>query len=243
MVSDPRTGRRARAVQVHNVTKQDPKLFYAFPWSYGTIGFLTAITVKLIRVKPYVRVEYEPTATGAELTRRLSELAALGGGDAPDFLEATLYDKDRAVIQAGYFRDTPAGAPINPINSFYKPFYFRHVETVLHRGAFAESIPLKHFLHRFTRSIFWEIEDMIPFSNHPVYRCLWGWMGAPEVSLLKLFQGPVIRRASVYGEDRLCTRSAPHARAWTATTFEPAAQRAHCVAPPAPRHTCERVGV
>lgn len=48
------------------------------------------------------------------------------------------------------------------------------------------------------RSIFWELEDMIPFSNHPLYRTLWGWMGAPEVSLLKLFQGPVIRRASVY---------------------------------------------
>lgn len=39
---------------------------------------------------------------------------------------------------------------------------------------------------------------MIPFSNHPIYRVLWGWLGAPEVSLLKLFQGPVIRKASVY---------------------------------------------
>jgi Delta24-sterol reductase len=39
---------------------------------------------------------------------------------------------------------------------------------------------------------------MIPFSNHPLYRIFWGWMGAPEVSLLKLFQGPVIRKASVY---------------------------------------------
>jgi hypothetical protein len=54
------------------------------------------------------------------------------------------------------------------------------------------------YYHRFTRSIFWELEDMIPFSNHPLYRTLWGWMGAPEVSLLKLAQGPVIRKASVY---------------------------------------------
>lgn len=40
-------------------------------------------------------------------------------------------------------------------------------------------------------------QDMIPFSNHPLYRFFWGWLGAPEVSLLKLFQGPVIRQASV----------------------------------------------
>ena len=35
-----------------------------------------------------------------------------------------------------------------------------------------EYIPLKHYYHRFTRSIFWEIEDMIPFANHWLYRTL-----------------------------------------------------------------------
>jgi len=39
---------------------------------------------------------------------------------------------------------------------------------------------------------------MIPFSNHPLYRFFWGWLGAPEIGLLKLFQGPVIRQNSVY---------------------------------------------
>jgi Delta24-sterol reductase len=116
----------------------------------------------------------------------------------------------------------------NSINYFWKPFYYKHVEkmldlrvvddrkdrrqlsalkSALSRGqrskiqgveVFDEYIPLKHYYHRFTRSIFWEIEDMIPFANHWIYRTLWGWMGAPEVALLKLFQGPVIRKASVY---------------------------------------------
>jgi len=35
-------------------------------------------------------------------------------------------------------------------------------------------------------------------SNHPIYRCLWGWLGAPDVGLLKLFQGPVIRQAAAH---------------------------------------------
>jgi hypothetical protein len=35
-------------------------------------------------------------------------------------------------------------------------------------------------------------------SNHPLYRALWGWLGAPEVGLLKLFQGPVIRQAAAH---------------------------------------------
>jgi delta24-sterol reductase len=142
-----------------------------------------------------------------------------------------MYTRDKAVIQCGYYADPPSTpedkAKVNRINDFWKPFYFRWVETFLAKGEQEELVPLKHFLHRFTRSIFWEIEDMIPFSNHPIYRCLWGWLGAPEVpprappwplspplltphpcspitpaalqvSLLKLFQGPVIRKASCY---------------------------------------------
>jgi len=178
----------------------DPATFYAMPWSHGTLGFLTRLTVKLVRTKPLIRLVYEPTATPEELTQRLSALAALPAGEQPDFLEATLYDRNRAVIQAGWYTDAPPpGARIANINSFYKPFFFRHVESFLDApSAVTEFIPLKHFLHRFTRSIFWELEDMIPFSNHPLYRALWGWLGPPEVALLKLFQGPVIRRASVY---------------------------------------------
>ena len=215
----------------HGVRRQvtadsDPELFYALPWSHGTLGFLTCLTVRLVRTKPFIRMVYEPTYSAEQLTARLTELAArpwetpatgkssgrrgsrraiasvdsaADDARAPDFVEATMYDKDRAVIQAGWYVDgPPAGVKPSKINSFWKTFFFRHVETFLEKGTTEEFIPLKHFLHRFTRSIFWEIEDMIPFSNHPLYRCLWGWLGPPEVSLLKLFQGPVIRRASVY---------------------------------------------
>jgi len=36
------------------------------------------------------------------------------------------------------------------------------VETFLEKGKGEDIVPLKHFLHCFTRSIFWELEDMIP---------------------------------------------------------------------------------
>ena len=188
--------------EVHNITAEsDPELFYAMPWSCGTTGFLLSLTVKLVRTKPYVRIRYEPTHSPEELTARMTELA-MSGDAAPDFLEATLYTRDDGVIQCGWYEDAPTTREgkraVNRINDFWKPFYFRWVETFLTKGTAEELVPLKHFLHRFSRSIFWEIEDMIPFSNHPIYRCLWGWLGAPEVGLLKLFQGPVIRKAAAY---------------------------------------------
>eukprot|EP00467_Chlorarachnion_reptans_P022412 CAMPEP_0114509854 /NCGR_PEP_ID=MMETSP0109-20121206/13449_1 /TAXON_ID=29199 /ORGANISM="Chlorarachnion reptans, Strain CCCM449" /LENGTH=603 /DNA_ID=CAMNT_0001689069 /DNA_START=290 /DNA_END=2101 /DNA_ORIENTATION=+ len=186
--------------KVHRVTAEsDPELFYALPWSYGTIGFLTKVKCRVVKAKPYVHVTYIPTFSAKELSRKLNELANQESG--PDFLEATGYSKDNAVIQCARFADVKEWnqrARVNHINWFWKPFYYKWVETALKKGQFDEYIPTKHYYHRFTRSIFWELEDMIPFSNHPLYRVLWGWMGAPEVSLLKLFQGPVIRKSSMY---------------------------------------------
>ena len=62
-----------------------------------------------------------------------------------------------------------------------KPWYYLHVEQALRKGGFDEYIPVRHYHHRFTRSIFWELRDLIPFGNHPLYRYLLGWLGAPKV--------------------------------------------------------------
>jgi hypothetical protein len=41
------------------------------------------------------------------------------------------------------------------------------VETFLDKGSGEDVVPLDHFLHRFSRSIFWELEDMIPLYEPP----------------------------------------------------------------------------
>lgn len=185
--------------RVHQIDKKsDPDFFYALPWSHGTLGYLTSVTVKIVKIKPFVLVTYIPTFSPEELQAKMTELAE--SDDAPDFLEATLYSRDTAVIQTGRYasQEEANKGQVNKVNLWYKPFYYKWVETFLDKGEGSEYIPLKHYYHRFSRSIFWEIEDMIPFANHPLYRFFWGWMGAPEVSLLKLFQGPVIRKSSIY---------------------------------------------
>lgn len=182
--------------EVLNVNSENnPDLFYALPWSHGSIGFLLSVTAQLIRVKPYVKITYVPTFTSNELQEKLEYYTI--ENPCHTFVEATIYTKDKAIIQLGDFVDHPEDPKrLNGFNHFWKPFYFRHVETFLRNGQDWEVAPIRHFYHRFTRSIFWDIENMIPFSNHPIYRYLWGWMGAPEVSLLKLFQSPSIRKAA-----------------------------------------------
>lgn len=35
-------------------------LFYCLPWSHGTLGFLVAVELKIIKVKPYIHMRYVP---------------------------------------------------------------------------------------------------------------------------------------------------------------------------------------
>eukprot|EP01092_Planopodium_desertum_P016367 TRINITY_DN91346_c0_g1_i2.p1 TRINITY_DN91346_c0_g1~~TRINITY_DN91346_c0_g1_i2.p1 ORF type:complete len:221 (-),score=24.63 TRINITY_DN91346_c0_g1_i2:81-689(-) len=46
-------------------------------------------------------------------------------------------------------------------------------------------MPLRDYYHRHTRSIFWEMHQIVPFGNHPVFRYLLGWLIPPKVSFLK----------------------------------------------------------
>ena len=54
----------------------------------------------------------------------------------------------------------------------------------------------RHFSNRLfiLRSIFWELQDIIPFGNNPIFRYLFGWLVPPKVSLLKLTQGKTLKR-------------------------------------------------
>lgn len=57
---------------------------------------------------------------------------------------------------------------INPIGYFWKPWFFKHVERFLSSGPAVEYIPIRHYYHRHTRSIFWELQ---------VYICWLTWTG------------------------------------------------------------------
>jgi len=51
-----------------------------------------------------------------------------------------------------------------------------------------EYVPLRQYYHRHTKSLFWEMEHIIPFGNSPLFRFILGWMLPLPVSLLKLTQ-------------------------------------------------------
>lgn len=172
---------------------ENPDLFHALPWSYGAHGFLTALELPLIECKPYVRVTYRPAASHEEGVALFKERIA--GENPPEFVDALLLDGDRAIIVEADFADLPEGERANHIGRWYKPWFYKHMESFARRGETAsEYIPLREYYHRYTRSLYWHGELLVPFGNHPLFRYPLGWLMPPKVSFLKLTQTERMRR-------------------------------------------------
>jgi len=179
---------------------ENPELFFAVPWSYGSLGFLVAAELKIIPAKKYVHLRYLPYHSRREFVQRFDEETRRPFAEAADFIEGLMFSEQEGVLMLGTFADkVDRGGTKNAIDRFWKPWFYEHVRSFLQpphpalslrgrgQGEGAEEwIPLRHYYHRHTRALFWELKQIIPFGNHPLFRYLLGWMAPPEISLLKM---------------------------------------------------------
>ncbi|CAL9113864.1 delta(24)-sterol reductase [Musa acuminata AAA Group] len=177
-------------------------LFYAIPWSQGTLGLLVSAEIKLIPVKEYMRLTYKPVRGSlGELAQAYADSFARKGGDPkkmPDFVESLIFTPTEGVFMTGaYASEEEAkrkGNVINRVGWWFKPWFYQHAETALKRGEFVEYIPTREYYHRHTRSLFWEMKLILPFGDQWWFRWLMGWMMPPKISLMKITQGEAIRK-------------------------------------------------
>ena len=128
-------------------------LYHCLPWSHGTLGFLVALELKIIKVQPYVHMKYIPVKGQKKYCDLIREES--GANDVnkktPDYVEATLYNKEDAVVMLGNFatpKTKEERAKINHITRWYKLPFYKHVETLLEKGETEEYIPLREYLLR-----------------------------------------------------------------------------------------------
>ena len=85
--------------QVLKVTKDSaPDLFHTLPWSHGSLGFLVGLKLRVIHVKPYVKLRYTVCKTQRGYAKLIRQLSHLTGSYCPDFVEATVFSRDQAVV-------------------------------------------------------------------------------------------------------------------------------------------------
>jgi len=185
----------ASAVWCSPTENQD--LFVAQPFSYGTLGFLTCVDLDIIPFKPYIKLTYHNVKSLDEAVDKFEEVT---NDPEVDSVEGIIYTLKSGVIMSGKFVDrVPPQANFNALNSWYKPWFYTHVEKYLDDGVQksgnVEYIPTNDFFHRHNRAYFWLIKIVLPFANNPVFRWLFGWSMPVKFSLVKLMRQKLLPEA------------------------------------------------
>ena len=163
-----------------------PDIFRALPMSYGTLGFIVSVKLRLLKYRPYIRLEYRPT-TSLEETTALLEKEASGESHS---VEGIAYSKETAVIMSGTFVEEcdVEWDKVNRLGRWYKPWFYHHVETFLEKGSAVEYIPTLDFHQRHNRPTFWLTKLWLPWSSGLVARILTGWILPMNHHLLSLLK-------------------------------------------------------
>lgn len=160
-------------------------LFRALPFSHGTLGILVALELKIRKSPAFVELVYRPFFDFDEFTDEHTRL--LNSENPPFYLEGQIFGRDRAVIIEGYPSDKK-NLPVNRINRWHKPFFFKHAESMLDlpRGTeYRELVPNRDFLMRHERSMCMTLGQILPTANRWWFRWFFGWLLPPNLPLMK----------------------------------------------------------
>merc|ERR1712166_1049519 len=177
-------------------------MWHAFPWSHGSLGLLVGLTLKIIPVTKYVRVNYTPVVgQGPSNYSKVIREVSLKKEDqgVADFVEATVFSRDACVVmEASFVKDEEVvRSKINNVGWWFKKWFYTHVQDILDNGEpCIEYIPTYQYIFRHNRGIFWTLRDQLPekYGNNVFFRYLLGWLNPPKVTFLKMPATPEIRK-------------------------------------------------
>jgi FAD/FMN-containing dehydrogenase len=96
---------------------RNPELFFGFPNSYGTLGYVLRLTIRLVPAQPYVHLTHTRFAAPEEFFARLA------GQPSADFLDATIFATDEMYITHAVFCvDPPRVSDYTYMDIYYRSF-------------------------------------------------------------------------------------------------------------------------
>lgn len=165
--------------------KENKDLFYGISGSYGSLGLLTLIKVKLIQIKPYVRTIFS-YLSGYEKT--IHELKNLTTAKEVDFVDSIIFSPIDSVVMEGYFHELKD----EHLETFSKGsdewFYERAKKVVHDKQKYEEIIPIYDFLFRYNRGAYWMGDYIFPLLHIPDDRITKTVLN-PVMNTRKLYDG------------------------------------------------------
>ena len=97
---------------------KNPDLFYGFPNSYGTLGYVLRLKIRLIPAKRYIHLTH---TRFSEPNRYFTHIAELCGHEDVDYLDGTVFGKDEMYVTAGEFSElAPSASDYTYMGIYYK---------------------------------------------------------------------------------------------------------------------------
>ncbi|NQV13047.1 MAG: FAD-binding oxidoreductase [Parcubacteria group bacterium] len=140
-------------------------LFYGFPNSYGTLGYILKLKVKLRPTQKYVKLEHRRYNQAEKYFKDLGQFCAAArtrdGGY--DFIDGTIFDSKESYITLGTF---VAEAPF--VSDYtYRRIYFRSLQEKK-----IDYLTTLHYIWRWDSDWFWCSKHF--YMQNPVMRLLFG---------------------------------------------------------------------
>ena len=130
-------------------------LFRGAAGTFGTLGVVTLLELRLIPAKKYVETTYVPVTSVPDALGRLEK-----GIEDPstEFLDGMLFAKDQGVIVSGRLTDTVRkGVKTQRFSRAIDQWHYLHARDIFRKSTLpsTEAVPLVDFLFRWDRGAFW----------------------------------------------------------------------------------------
>ncbi len=130
---------------------QNADLFWGTAGTYGSLGIITLVKLRLVPAGSYVKLAYHKVGSYQQAIHVVEESVS----QSVDFVDGILYSTDTGVVMIGTFAQEANG----PIARFSKPwhewFYLHARKIVWRHDAYEEYIPIRDYLFRYDRGAFW----------------------------------------------------------------------------------------
>ncbi len=138
----------------------NPDLFHGFANSYGTLGYVLRMNVRLVAARPFVHLTHERFGEPGAFFARIAELCV---ERRPDFLDGVVFSGREMYLTLGEFYDRAPGVS----DYTYLGIYYRSIQ----RKA-EDWLSAKDYIWRWDTDWFWCSKQF--HAQHPIVRMLAG---------------------------------------------------------------------
>ena len=135
---------------------ENADLFWGAASSFGTLGVITLLEIRLMESKPYVELTYQKLSSMDLAIKKIEEVTA---DKSIDYVDGIVFAKDRIVICSGRLTDGgEKGLKIQRFTRANDPWFYIHTEKITSKSSdnsVVELIPIVDYLFRYDRGGFW----------------------------------------------------------------------------------------